>query len=73
MCRWDPEGCTRSCKLCHQLKKPCWRFEEPTEKGKQRVEDEDEGVGPSKSPRVGPMLEWTERRLMEVEDPQVGS
>ena len=73
LCRWDLEGCARSCKLCHQLKKPCLRFEEPTEKGKWRVEDEDEGVGPSKRPSVGPMLERTERRLTEVEDPQVGS
>ena len=38
------------------------------EKGKQRAEDESEGVGPSKRPRVRPSSEQ-----MEVEDPQVGS
>ena len=43
------------------------------EKGKWRVEDEGEGVGPSKRPRVGPSSEQTEQRWMEVEDPQVGS
>ena len=73
LCWWDMEGCARSCKLCHQLKKPCWRFEEPMEKGKQRAEDEGEGVGPSKRPRVGLMSERSERRWTEAEDPQVGS
>ena len=68
LCRWDLEGCARSCKLCQQLKKPCRRFEEPSEKGKRRVEDEGEGAGPSKRPRVRLTLEWT-----EAEDPQVGS
>ena len=68
MCRWDPEGHARSCQLCQQLKKPCRRFEEPTEKEKRRAEDEGEGAGPSKRPRVGPLSEQT-----EVEDPQVGS
>ena len=43
------------------------------EKGKQRVEDEGEGEGPSKRPRVGPSLEQMEWRQMEVGDPQVGS
>ena len=37
------------------------------------MEDEGEGVGPSKRPRVGPSSEWMERRWTEVEDPQVGS
>ena len=37
------------------------------------MEDEGEGAGPSKRPRVGLMSERTERRRMEVEDPQVGS
>ena len=45
LCRWDPEGHARSCKLCRQLKKPCQRFEELKEKGKQRAEDEGEGAG----------------------------
>ena len=70
LCWWDPEGRAQSCKLCQQLKKPCQRFEEPSEKGKRRAEDEGEGAGPSKRPRVGPTSEW---RWMEVEDPQVGS
>ena len=39
LCLWDPEGHARSCQLCRQLKKPCRRFEEPSEKGKRRVED----------------------------------
>ena len=43
------------------------------EKGKQRAEDESEGAGPSKRPRVGPMLEQTKQRRTEAEDPQVGS
>ena len=43
------------------------------EKGKQRVEDEGKGAGPSKRPRVGPSLEQMEQRQTEVEDPQVGS
>ena len=73
LCWWDPEGHARSCQLCRQLKKPCRRFEEPTEKGKQRAEDEGEGAGPSKRPRVGPTSEQMEQRWMEVEDPQVGS
>ena len=73
LCRWDPEGCTWSCKLCCQLKKPCRRFEELSEKGKRRVEDEGKGVGPSKRPRVRPMSERSERRQMEAEDPHVGS
>ena len=73
LCQWDPEGCARSCKLCRQLKKPCRRFEGPSEKGKQRAEDEGEGVGPSKRSRVRLTMEWTERRWAEVEDPQVGS
>ena len=34
LCLWGLEGRTWSCRLCQQLKKPCWRFEEPTEKGK---------------------------------------
>ena len=59
--------------MCQQLKKPCRRFEELTEKGKRRVEDEGKGAGPSKRPRVRPSSEWTEQRWMEVEDPQVGS
>ena len=37
------------------------------------MEDEGKGVGPSKRPRVGLMLERMERKRMEVEDPQVGS
>ena len=69
LCWWDLEGHAWSCKLCRQLKKPCRRFEEPSEKGKQRVEDEGEGVGPSKRPRVGLMLERMEQKRMEVEDP----
>ena len=73
LCRWDLEGCAQSCKLCRQLKKPCWRFEELSEKGKQRAEDEGEGVAPSKRPWVGLMSEQTEWRQTEVEDPQVGS
>ena len=68
LCQWDPNGHARSCQLCQQLKKPCRRFEELMEKGKQRVENEGEGEGLSKRPRVGPLLEW-----MEVGDPQVGS
>ena len=43
------------------------------EKGKRRAEDEGEGAGPSKRPRVEPSLEWTEWRQTEVRDPQVGS
>ena len=43
------------------------------EKGKWRAEDESEGAGPSKRPRVGLMSEWMERRWREAEDPQVGS
>ena len=70
LCQWYLEGRAQSCKLCQQLKKPCRRFEELSEKGKQRAEDEGEGAGPSKRPRVGPV---SERRWMEVEDPQVGS
>ena len=62
LCQWDLEGHAWSCKLCHKLKKPCRRFEEPSEKGKQRVEDKGEGAGPSKRPRVGPMSEWLEQR-----------
>ena len=54
LCQWDLEGCTQSCKLCQQLKKPCWRFKESTEKGKQRGEGKGKGAGPSKRPRVGP-------------------
>ena len=73
LCRWDLEGCAWSCKLCRQLKKPCQRFEELKEKGKWRVEDESEGAGPSKRPRVGLTSEWTEWRWTEAEDPQVGS
>ena len=73
LCRWDPEGHTRSCKLCQQLKKPCQRFKELKEKGKWRAEDKGEGAGLSKRPRVGPSLEQMERRQMEVKDPQVGS
>ena len=73
LCQWDLEGHAQSCQLCRQLKKPCRRFEEPTEKGKQRAEDEGEGVGPSKRPRVRLLLEWMEWRKTEVEDPQVGS
>ena len=42
-------------------------------KGKQRVEDEGKGAGPSKRPRVRPSLEQMEQRQTEVEDPQVGS
>ena len=68
LCLWDPEGHARSCQLCQQLKKPCRRFEELSEKGKWRVEDEGEGAGPSKRPRVGLTSERT-----EAEDPQVGS
>ena len=37
------------------------------------MEDEGEGVGPSKRPRVGPSSEWMERRWTEVKNPQVGS
>ena len=73
LCLWDPEGHTWSCQLCQQLKKPCWRFEGPSEKRKWRAEDEGEGEGPSKRPRVRPSLEWTEWRRTEVGDPQVGS
>ena len=62
-----------SCQLCQQLKKPCQRFEGPSEKGKQRVEDEGEGEGPSKRPRVRSLSERTEWRRTEVGDPQVGS
>ena len=44
------------------------------EKGKWRVEDEGEGEGASKRPRVRLMVsEWMERRWAEVKDPQVGS
>ena len=43
------------------------------EKGKQRVEDEGKGEGPSKRPRVGAMSEWREQRWAEVGDPQVGT
>ena len=57
LCLWDLEGCTRSCRLCQQLKKPCRRFEGLSEKGKWRVEDKGEGEGPSKRPRVGLSLE----------------
>ena len=73
LCQWYLEGCAQSCKLCQQLKKPCRRFEELSEKGKQRAEDEGEGAGPSKRPRVGPTSEQSEQRQMEVKDPQVGS
>ena len=73
LCWWDLEGHARSCKLCRQLKKPCQRFEEPTEKGKWRVEDEGESAGPSKRPRVRGTLEWTEWRRTGVKDPQMGS
>ena len=73
LCQWDLEGCAWSCQLCQQLKKPCRRFEGPTEKGKRRAEDEGEGVGPSKRPRVRLTSEWMERRWTEVKDPQVGS
>ena len=73
LCQWDPNGCAQSCQLCRQLKKPCRRFEELTEKGKRRVEDKGGGAGPSKRPRVKPSLEWMERRQAEVRDPQVGS
>ena len=73
LCQWDLGGCTWSCKLCCQLKKPRQRFEEPTEKGKQRVEDEGKSAGPSKRPRVRGTLEWMEWRWTGVEDPQVGS
>ena len=73
LCWWDPEGCAQSCKLCRQLKKLCRRFEEPSEKGKRRVEDEGEGAGHGKRPRVRPTLEWMEWRRTEVKDPQVGS
>ena len=73
LCRWDPEGRAQSCQLCRQLKKPCRGFEELTEKGKQRMEGEGEGAGPSKRPRVGQMSEQMEQRWTEVEDPQVGS
>ena len=48
-------------------------FEVLLEKGKWRAEDEGEGVGPSKRPRVGPLSERMEWRQMEVGDPQVGS
>ena len=70
LCQWDLEGRAQSCKLCWQLKKPCQRFEELSEKGKRRVEDESKGVGPSKRPRVGLS---SEQRWTEVKDPQVGS
>ena len=73
LCQWDPEGRMWSCQLCQQLKKPCWRFEELTEKGKRRAEDEGKGEGPSKRLRVRPLLEQMEQRWMEVRDPQVGS
>ena len=73
LCQWDLEGCAQSCQLCRQLKKPCRRFEEPTEKGKWRVEDEGEGAGPSKRPRGKPSSEQTEQRWTEVRDPQLGS
>ena len=73
LCWWDLEGHAQSCKLCQQMKKPCWRFEELMEKGKRRAEDEGEGAGPSKRPRVGLLLEQTEPRWMEVKDPQAGS
>ena len=43
------------------------------EKGKQRVEDEGEGEGPSKRPRVRLTSEWMDQRQTEVGDPQVGS
>ena len=43
------------------------------EKGKRRAEEEGESEGPSKRPRVGVTSEWTEQRLAEVRDPQVGS
>ena len=73
LCQWDLEGHAQSCQLCQQLKKPCRRFEELTEKGKRRVEDEGEGAGPSKRPRGEPLSEWMEWRQTEVRDPQVGS
>ena len=73
LCQWDLEGHAQSCQLCRQLKKPCRRFEELTEKGKWRAEDEGEGVGPSKRPRVGLPSEWMERRWTEVKESQVGS
>ena len=63
----------QSCRLCQQLKKPCQRFEGLSEKGKQRAEDEGEGEGPSKRPRVRLLSEWMEWRQTEVGDPQVGS
>ena len=37
------------------------------------MEEEGEGVGPSKRPRVGPSSEQMKRRRMEVGDPHVGS
>ena len=73
LCLWDLEGCTRSCRLCRQLKKLCRRFEGPSEKGNWRAEDEGEGEGLSKRPRVRPVSEQMEWRWMEVKDPQVGS
>ena len=73
LCQWDLEGHAWSCKLCQKLKKPCQRFEEAMEKGKRRAEGKGQGAGPSKRPRVRLLLEWTEQRRTEVEDPQVGS
>ena len=45
LCQWDLDGHAWSCRLCQQLKKLCRRFEELTEKGKQRAEDEGKGEG----------------------------
>ena len=73
LCLWDPEGHAQSCQHSWQLKKPCRRFKEPSEKGKWRAEDEGKGAGPNKRPKVGPTSERTEQRWTEVEDPQVGS
>ena len=68
-----PRGARTELQAVPQLKKPCRRFEEPSDKGKRRVEDKGKGAGPSKRPRVRPMSEQTEQRWMEVKDPQVGS
>ena len=64
LCQWDLDGCAWSCQQSRKLKKPCRRFEELVEKGKRRAEDEGEGEGASKRPRVGLMVsEQMEQRL----------
>ena len=62
LCHWEPTGCTWSCRLCQQLKKLCWQFEETVTEGKWRVEGE---RGARKRLRV--MVEEMEVQVEETE------